>query len=71
LIIISEARINIEVEESPKIITTEVIPKVLREVHVETIEVSLKKKIIPKTFSSITLRDTGSIIDQGIGPRTT
>jgi hypothetical protein len=34
------------------------------------VEVSLKKEVIPKTFSSITPRDAGSIIDQGIGPRT-
>jgi hypothetical protein len=71
LTVISEARVNIKVEETPKIIIAEVIPKVLREVHAETIEVSLRKKIIPKTFSNITPRDTRSIIDQGIGPRTT
>jgi hypothetical protein len=70
LTVISEARVNIEVEETPKVITAEVIPKVLREVHAETIEISLREKVIPKTLSSITLRDTRSIIDQGIGPRT-
>jgi hypothetical protein len=29
----------------------------------ETIEISLRKKIIPKTFSNITPRDTRSTID--------
>jgi hypothetical protein len=37
----------------------------------KTIEVFLKKEVIPKTLSSIILRDTRSIIDQDIGPRTT
>jgi hypothetical protein len=63
LIVISEARINIEVEETPKIITAEVIPKVLREIHAEITEVSLRKEVIPKTFSSIALKDTGFAID--------
>jgi hypothetical protein len=63
LIIISEARINIEVEKTPKIITAEVIPKVLREIHAETTEVSLREEVIPKTFSSIAPRDARSTID--------
>jgi chorismate mutase len=71
LTVISEARVNIKVEEAPKIVIAEVIPKVLREVHAEAIEVSLRKKVIPKTFSSIAPRDARSITDQGIGPRTT
>jgi hypothetical protein len=58
---ISKARINIKVEETPKIIIIEVIPKVLREIHAKTAEVSFRKKIIPKTLSSITPRDTRSI----------
>jgi hypothetical protein len=61
LIVISETRVNIEVEEAPKIVTTEVILKVLREVYMKTAEVSLKKKVILKTFSNITPRDTRSI----------
>jgi hypothetical protein len=68
---ISEARINIEVEETPKTTTTEVIPKVLREIHAETTEVSFRKEVIPKTLSSIILRDTRFAINQGIGLRTT
>jgi hypothetical protein len=67
---ISEARINIEVEETPKAVTTEVILKVLREVYAETIEISLKE-VIPKTLSNIAPRDTRSGTDQGISPRTT
>jgi hypothetical protein len=67
---ISEARINIEVEETPKIATTEVIPKILKEVHMEIIEVSLREEVIPKTLSNIILRDTRSITNQDIGPRT-
>jgi hypothetical protein len=63
LTVISEAKINIKIKKTPKIITAKVIPKVLREVHAETTEVSLKKKVIPKTLSSIALRDTGSTID--------
>ena len=63
MIIISEARVNIKIKEAPKIITAKVIPKILREVHVETMEVSLRKEVIPKTFSSIALRDIRSIID--------
>jgi hypothetical protein len=63
LIIISETRVNIEIEETPKATTTEVIPKVLREVYTETTEVSFRKEVIPKTLNSIALRDTGSIID--------
>jgi hypothetical protein len=63
LIVISEARVNIKVEEVPKTITAEVILKILREVYAETMEVSLREEIIPKTLSSITPRDTGSIID--------
>jgi hypothetical protein len=70
LIVISEARINIEVEEAPKAATVKVIPKVLREIHAETMEVSLREEVIPKTLSSIALRDTRFAIDQGIGPRT-
>jgi hypothetical protein len=61
LIIISKARINIEVKETPKIIITEIITKILSEIHTETIEVSFRKKVIPKTLSSITLKDTRSI----------
>jgi hypothetical protein len=71
LIVIFEARVNIKVEESLKIIIAEVIPKVLREIYIETIEVSLRKEVIPKTLSSIILRDIRSVIDQGIGPRIT
>jgi hypothetical protein len=63
LIVISKARVNIKVEEVPKIIITEVIPKILKEIHIEVIEVSFRKKVIPKTLSSITPRDTRSIID--------
>jgi chorismate mutase len=61
LIAISKTRVNIKVEEAPKITTAEVIPKVLRKVHAEITEVSLKKEVIPKTFSNITPRDTRSI----------
>jgi hypothetical protein len=61
LTIISKARVNIEVEKAPKVTTAEVIPKVLREIHVEVIEVSLKKKVIPKTLNNITPRDTRSV----------
>jgi hypothetical protein len=71
LIVISEIRINIEVEETLKIITAKVIPKILREIYIKAAEIFFKKKIIPKTFSSIILRDTGSTIDQGVSPRTT
>jgi hypothetical protein len=63
LIVISKARINIKVKEAPKTIIIEVIPKVLKEIHIETIEVFFRKKVIPKTFSNIIPRDTGSIID--------
>jgi hypothetical protein len=63
LTVISETRVNIEVEEAPKIVTTEVIPKVLKEVHAKTMEVSLRKEVIPKTLSSITPRDAGSATD--------
>jgi hypothetical protein len=63
LIAISEARVNIKIKEAPKIITAEVIPKVLREVHAEAAEISLKKEVIPKTLNSIVPRDTGSTID--------
>jgi hypothetical protein len=55
---ISEARVNIEVEEAPKAATAEVIPKVLREVHAEAAEVSLREEVIPKTLSSVAPRDT-------------
>jgi hypothetical protein len=71
LTVISKRRINIKVEESLKIATTEVIPKVLREIHTETAEISFKKKVIPKTLSSIAPRDIGSITDQDIGLKTT
>jgi hypothetical protein len=67
---ISEARVNIEVEEAPKAITTEIIPKVLKEIHAKAAEVSLREEVIPKTLNSIAPRDTRSITDQGIGPRT-
>jgi hypothetical protein len=60
---ISETRVNIEVEEAPKAITAKIIPKILKEIHAETTKVFLKKKIIPKTFSSVAPRDTGSVID--------
>jgi hypothetical protein len=63
LIIISEARVNIEIKEIPKAITAEIIPKVLREVYIKAIEVSFRKEVIPKTFNSIVLRDTRSAID--------
>jgi hypothetical protein len=69
LTIISEARINIKIKEAPKIIIAEVIPKVLREIYAETIKVSLRKKVIPKTLSNIAPKDTRSIINQGISPR--
>jgi hypothetical protein len=68
---ISKTRVNIEIKETPKIAIAEVIPKILKAIHAEAAEVSLKKKVIPKTFSNIALRDTRSIINQGIGPRTT
>jgi hypothetical protein len=68
---ISKTRVNIKVEETPKVITAEIIPKVLREIYAETVEVSFRKKVIPKTFSNIIPRDTRSITNQGIGPRTT
>jgi hypothetical protein len=71
LTIISEARVNIKIKESPKVVIAEVIPKVLRKVYMKTIEVSLRKKVIPKTLNNIAPRDTRSIIDQGISPRTT
>jgi chorismate mutase len=67
---ISETKVNIKIEEVPKITTTEVILKVLREIHAKIIEVSFKEKIIPKTFSSIIPRDIRSITDQDISPRT-
>jgi hypothetical protein len=70
LTVISEARVNIKVEETLKIIITEVIPKVLREIHAETAEIFLRKKIIPKTFSNIALKDARSATNQGIGPGT-
>jgi hypothetical protein len=38
---------------------------------VEAAEVSLREEVIPKTLSSIALRDTRSAINQDIGPRTT
>jgi hypothetical protein len=60
---ISEARVNIKIKEAPKTITAKVIPKILRKVYAEIIEVSLKKEVIPKTFSNIAPRDTGSAID--------
>jgi hypothetical protein len=63
LTVISEARVNIEVEEAPKIIITKVIPKVLREVYVKITKVFLKEKVIPKTLSNITPRDAGSVIN--------
>jgi hypothetical protein len=69
LIIISEARVNIKVKEAPKIIITKIIPKVLKEIHIETIEIFLRKKVIPKTLSSITPRDIRFITNQGISPR--
>jgi hypothetical protein len=63
LTVISEAKVNIKIKESPKIIIAEVIPKILKEIYAETIEVSLRKKVIPKTLSSITPRDTRSTIN--------
>ena len=63
MIIISEARINIKIKEILKIIIAEIIPKVLREVYIETIEVFLREEVIPKTFNNIALRDAGSVID--------
>jgi hypothetical protein len=71
LTVISETRVNIEVEETPKIAIVEIIPKVLKKIHAETTEVSLRKKVIPKTLSNIILRDARSATDQDIGPRTT
>jgi hypothetical protein len=68
---ISKARVNIEVKEVPKVATAEVILKILREVHAEAAEVSFRKKVIPKTLSNITPRDTRSITNQGISLRTT
>jgi hypothetical protein len=63
LTVISEARVNIEVEESPKVVIIEVIPKVLKEIHAKTAEVSLRKEVIPKTLSNIAPRDIRSVID--------
>jgi hypothetical protein len=60
---ISKARVNIEVEEAPKVAIAEVIPKVLREIHTETIEISFREEVIPKTLNSIAPRDTRSAID--------
>jgi hypothetical protein len=60
---ISKARVNIEVEEAPKIIIIKVIFKVLREIHIETIEVFFRKKVIPKTLSNIAPRDARSVIN--------
>jgi hypothetical protein len=60
---ISKTRINIEVEETPKITTAKIIPKILKEIHMEITEVSFRKEVIPKTFSNITLRDTRSAIN--------
>jgi hypothetical protein len=60
---ISEARVNIEVEEALKATIAEVIPKILKEIYTEIAEVFLKEKVIPKTLSNIALRDTRSIID--------
>jgi hypothetical protein len=60
---ISKARVNIEIEEAPKEITTKIIPKVLREVHAKTTEVSFRKEVIPKTLSNIVPRDARSTID--------
>jgi hypothetical protein len=60
---ISGARVNIEVKKVPKTTTAEVIPKVLKEIYTKAMEVSLRKKVIPKTLSSIIPRDTGSVID--------
>jgi hypothetical protein len=71
LIIISKTRINIEIKKTLKTNIAEVIPKVLKEIHAETIEVSFREKVIPKIFSNIILRDTRSITDQGISPKTT
>jgi hypothetical protein len=55
---------------TPKANTTEVIPKILKEVHAEAAEVSFRKKIIPKTLSSIAPRDARSTTNQGVGLRT-
>jgi hypothetical protein len=63
LTVISKARVNIEVEETLKIITAEVILKVLREIHAKTAEIFFRKEVIPKTLSSIAPRDIRSIID--------
>jgi hypothetical protein len=71
LTVISKARVNIEVEEAPKVTIAEINPKVLREIYTEITEVSFRKKVIPKTLNSIAPRDAGSIINQDIGPRTT
>jgi hypothetical protein len=60
---ISKARVNIEVEETLKIIIAEIIPKILKEVYTKVIEVFFRKEVIPKTFSSIAPRDTRSITD--------
>jgi hypothetical protein len=71
LTVISEARVNIKIKETPKITTAEVIPKILREIHIKAIEVFLRKEVILKTLSNIAPRDIRSIIDQDIDPRTT
>jgi hypothetical protein len=63
LIIISEARINIKIKKTSKIIITKIIPKVLKEIYIKTIEVFFRKEVIPKTFSNIALRDARSIIN--------
>jgi hypothetical protein len=68
---ISKARINIEVEETPKITIAKIIPKVLKEIHIETAEVSLRKEVIPKTLSSIAPRDIRFTINQDVGLRIT
>jgi hypothetical protein len=68
---ISETRINIKIKKTPKVITAKIIHKILRVVHAETIEVSFKKEVIPKTLSNIIPRDTRSVTNQDIGPRTT
>jgi hypothetical protein len=68
---ISEARVNIKIKKTPKTTIAEIIPKILKEIHAEIAEVFLKEEVIPKTFSSIILRDTRSATNQGIGPRTT
>jgi hypothetical protein len=70
LIIISEARVNIEIKKAPKITIIKIIPKVLKKIHAEITKVFFKEKVIPKTLNNIVPRDTRSIINQGVSLKT-